>query len=131
MLYTKGERSPSSNLIKVVDSITKEAIFVSDDELKKRLMEKGDIVGCHLTINTLCFDSLTPEISKLLYLNENDSIRMFMPDIELWVTLVFIGYQNDAFYFKLGNGLFKLSVQNIVYGRYTFDTMHVNISDMI
>jgi len=127
MLYTKGERSSSSNLIKVVDSVTKEAIYVSDDDLKKRLMENGDVVGCHLTMGTLCFDSLTPEISKLLYLNENDSIGMFMPDIELWLTLVFLGYRNDTFYFRLGKGLFQLSVQSIVYGRYKFDTVHVNI----
>lgn len=127
MLYTKGERSSSSNFIKVVDSITKETIYVSDDDLKKRLTEYGDVVGCHTTMDTLCFDSLTPEISKLLYLNKNDSIGMFMPDIELWVTLVFIGYQNDNFYFRLGKGLLQLSVQNIVYGRYTFDSVHVNV----
>lgn len=127
MLYTKGERSSSSNFIKVIDSITKEAIYVSDEDLKKRLIEYGDVVGCHTTMDTLCFDSLTPEISKLLYLNKNDSIGMFMPDIELWVTLVFIGYQNDNFYFRLGKGLLQLSVQNIVYGRYTFDSVHVNI----
>lgn len=126
MWYTRGELDEQSEKYIIKDSISRDTLYLTEDELKERVLEDGSIVGVHLTNEHIVFDRLFPEITKLLSLNKEDAIGMYMTELGVWVTLLFVGYYNNKFNFRFGTGAFSISVNELFVGRYLFDFTHVS-----
>ena len=116
MWYTKGELDEHSGKYIIRDCISRDILYLTKEDLTKWVLEEGSIVGVHLTSGCLVFDRLFPEVTKLLSLVKDDAIGMYMPELGVWITLLFIGYYNSKFNFRLGMGMFSISVNEIFIG---------------
>ena len=127
MWYTKGELDEPSGKYVIKESISRDTLYLTEDELKERVLGEGSVVGVHLTNGHLIFDRLFPEITKLLSLVKDDAIGMYMPELGVWITLLFTGYFDNKFNFRFGMGTFSISVNELFLGRYLFDFVHVSV----
>lgn len=131
MWYTKGELAENGSKFIIKESISRNTVLLSEEELKKRVSDDGSVVGVRVINGALVFDDLSPELTKLLYLEFGDTISMLIPDIESWITVLFIGYFNNRFNFRFSMSTFSVSVNELRVGGYSFDFSHINTSSEI
>lgn len=126
MLYIR-ELDYITNEFLVVNSRTREKFAVNEEELIDILKRGISVIGVALlSDSTLVRYDFNDEVSKLVTLKKGDSIAMKIPFCDCWLTVRFKGVKNCRFVFQLGLGIYKLSVTDIVKGKYMFSFSEVN-----